>query len=1187
MRHHIDSDILNGLILLIVIVCFNGGVFAQVSANFIISEDSVCQNAFIEINNESFMAESYYWDFCGGEFDLAPAKVVKSIPESYGSNIYGLKSIQYQGDEYLFIVDRTGRVFRIKFSGGLIIDSELIVSSGLSLPWDIDIIQDHNGEWFGFVGSETQGFGLIRLNFGNSITNSPSIDTLGVFSQGASRVRSVHVVNINDQYKLLLTIQESKRILVVDFLSDLSNNNPTYNAYDLGGVLGIPVDAEFIYKDGSWFGYVLEFLSDRVYRADFGTNFSAIPTNVTQIALPENTLGRHLEIVDLSDTIFVQVSMFSNGQAKSYWLSPPTGGNTANYIDHTITTGGHFSFLYDSGQYRGYSFEGGSLYEIRYTSDCGENLAFSGASDIGWLKYNVGGDKQIRLIAEASDDTYSVLSDTIHVTTDIVPDVVINIDDNKCLLNANLFGVDNSLDLTSFSWDFNNDGIEDSNQENPQVLFDTLGGVGSYTVRLDVTSDNGCHNFTTQDITIYPEPPVPTFDIVTDFYCVENQISLVNTTDDSGYDGLVDYHWTVTDLGDSTTTDWDLQFSSPGEKIISVYSSIPGCESVTVKDTLTILDSPTVGFSASQTCDGDLTTFTNNSVADTYQWDFGDGTFSSEVSPDHLYANAGTFEVVLIGRDLNGCPNTETQTVKVDDLPVADFSYSQLCAGEPAGFTDLSLVNGGSIVAWKWYVDSSIVSTAQNPDIAFETGGTHSVQLVAYGSNSCEDSISVMVEVQEEQIISLSTELNCLGQPSVFLDETSYAVPVQSRLWLVDDVLISGESGISLSHELLVAGEHSTMLIANLENGCTAIKEVTYTLPENPEFLYTTSTLCDNEAILLTDTTEQIVGNEILTRTWFVDGKNVGSGIYVTVPGLSSGNHQLSVVLSTAFECELEVIGNLAVNGSPNPDFVLSSDYGIPPFSLSATNQTTNATSYEWYLDDELIATSMDITTTIIDEGLKELKLVAYNEEGCMDSVIAIINSALPLIDLELQELQLSDNGSQKEILVQVQNKSNLPVEVIDFNLTLENEFTLSERVLKRIDVGKQTVIKLKTTIPSQSTAIGYLCVTGSTSYEVEDVTPVNNEICAFVSGSRAVVEPPYPNPAKNSASINVILPEQGNIKVSILNLAGDEVVKKLILDAKQGLNVFEVSLLRMEAGTYIIMVAFDGGNKQFRIIKH
>jgi PKD repeat protein len=72
--------------------------------------------------------------------------------------------------------------------------------------------------------------------------------------------------------------------------------------------------------------------------------------------------------------------------------------------------------------------------------------------------------------------------------------------------------------------------------------------------------------------------------------------------------------------------------------------------------------------------------FLNNSdCADTYLWDFGDSTFSSDANPCHVYPDTGLFLVTLIACNSFGC-DTFQRYIFVDSILISsleDNNYSE------------------------------------------------------------------------------------------------------------------------------------------------------------------------------------------------------------------------------------------------------------------------------------------------------------------------------------------------------------------------------------------------------------------------------------------------------------------------------------------------------------------------------
>ncbi len=136
-----------------------------------------------------------------------------------------------------------------------------------------------------------------------------------------------------------------------------------------------------------------------------------------------------------------------------------------------------------------------------------------------------------------------------------------------------------------------------------------------------------------------------------------------------------------TDNSDSSSVwAWTFEGGSPAnssEQNPLVVFNEPGAFSVTLnvtttegnqyileqEDLIVVLPLPTADFSFS--ISGGTVSFTNTSEsADSYLWDFGDGSTSSTPNPTHTYTTSETYEVTLVAT--NDCgTNAYTQTVNV------------------------------------------------------------------------------------------------------------------------------------------------------------------------------------------------------------------------------------------------------------------------------------------------------------------------------------------------------------------------------------------------------------------------------------------------------------------------------------------------------------------------------------------
>jgi PKD repeat protein len=120
-------------------------------------------------------------------------------------------------------------------------------------------------------------------------------------------------------------------------------------------------------------------------------------------------------------------------------------------------------------------------------------------------------------------------------------------------------------------------------------------------------------------------------------------------------------------------------------------------------------------------------------------WNFGDGNTSTLINPVHTYAVGGTYVVTLTAT--NPCGSTvSTKTIVIVSPPVAAFSANDTsgCAPLSVQFTNQSTGNIDSI-RWSFPGGTPLQSALQTVNVTYNTPGTYSVTLIAYGPQHLTD----------------------------------------------------------------------------------------------------------------------------------------------------------------------------------------------------------------------------------------------------------------------------------------------------------------------------------------------------------------------------------------------------------------------------------------------------------------
>ena len=153
-------------------------------------------------------------------------------------------------------------------------------------------------------------------------------------------------------------------------------------------------------------------------------------------------------------------------------------------------------------------------------------------------------------------------------------------------------------------------------------------------------------------------------------------------------------------------------------------------------DTLWIFDNGTVQFSDS------------SAVVNDWNWNFGDGAFSTEQHPFHLYDSGGVYNVALYA-SYGSCTDTAWVNVVVIDTLDCDTILANFTLTDTLWISDADSVNLSgppNVNSWSWDFGSLGTSTNQNPTITF-TAGSYIVSLVVEVDTLCWDSVAQSIVV--------------------------------------------------------------------------------------------------------------------------------------------------------------------------------------------------------------------------------------------------------------------------------------------------------------------------------------------------------------------------------------------------------------------------------------------------------
>ncbi|MEI6312646.1 MAG: PKD domain-containing protein [Bacteroidota bacterium] len=215
------------------------------------------------------------------------------------------------------------------------------------------------------------------------------------------------------------------------------------------------------------------------------------------------------------------------------------------------------------------------------------------------------------------------------------------------------------------------------------------------------------------------------------------------------YTANASYCWlldTATTMISNTGNHISVYFTSTGTHTIAVRETNQlFCAGDSIAITCNVLANPIANFT--DTTNELNVRFTNTSIAATSaQWYFGDGTVLNTFSPSHLYADTGTYRVMLIVT--NGvCNDTFVKTIHVYKCPTANFTFSASSNNTVYFFSSSSYAD-----SLYWTFGDGDTASVNNPIHVYATSATYTVRLYVFNKLNCIDSMSVEINTQGNSI---------------------------------------------------------------------------------------------------------------------------------------------------------------------------------------------------------------------------------------------------------------------------------------------------------------------------------------------------------------------------------------------------------------------------------------------------
>ena len=470
------------------------------------------------------------------------------------------------------------------------------------------------------------------------------------------------------------------------------------------------------------------------------------------------------------------------------------------------------------------------------------------------------------------------------------------------------------------------------------------------------------------------------------------------------------YFWDFGNGNTSTLASPGVIYVNPGTYTVSLTVTDGTNTDVAVQaGFITVFADPQPAFSAQPSggCAPLATTFTDLSLPgdapiQSWLWDFGDGTVSTQANPSHLYPTAGSYDVTLVVVDSNGCSASLTQPdlVAVAQPPVVTFTWNAASTCQLPYTVDFaSAVSPAGSYSYLWDFGDGGSATTADPSHTYTSPGTYSVSLVATTPGGCADTLSLPGAIDLQFPVagfSATPTTVCAGTALSF---TNSSTGGSQFFWDFGDGSVL--SGPQASHVYSSPGTYSVRLVVENAAGCrdTLLRPGYVTVLPAPQAAFSSSPPTGCQVPFPVNFTANAPG--AVAWAWdFGDGATATvanpSHVYTT-PGF----YDLTLVATGSNGCRDTLVQPAYVQlVPPVAEFVPSVTGGCIPLPVDFANLSSSLfdsiTTYLWDFGDGNTSFQAQPTHTFTTVGQFPVQLVVVTQSGCRDTVQYPIEAGIP-----------------------------------------------------------------------------------------------------------------------------------------------------------------------------------------------
>ena len=466
-----------------------------------------------------------------------------------------------------------------------------------------------------------------------------------------------------------------------------------------------------------------------------------------------------------------------------------------------------------------------------------------------------------------------------------------------------------------------------------------------------------------------------------------------------------DYQWDFGNGNTSTLQDPTTVYLTPGfytVTLIALNNVSGNTDTLVAVNYINVLNNPVADFSLPSFTGcafQSAFSFTNLSqYSNSFTWDFGDGNFSTDVSPTHVYNSPGVYAVTLIAANPYGCNDIVIKNayVTIFPNPPASFTVNQQSSCDASQVFNFTCTTPGS-VGWSWSFGDGATSNLENPSHVYSAPGSYTVSLIVLNGNGCTDTTTHLAYITIGPSLVPSFSVNSQGGCIPFDVQFDCTVP-GAITWLWD----FGDGATSTtedpSHTYTAAGSYDITLTVTTSSGCNG----TVSLPGYitvdplpvPGFVVNDPGGCAPHTTSITNTTAFGA-----TYTWDFGNGSTSTDVNPTAVYPDSGTYSITLTAVSPNGCQSSATQTAVVSVETITALMTATPRnGCAPLTVNFTGSSTPpGVTWSWNFGDGANGTGQNISHTYNAIGNYDITLVVTSALGCTDTLFR--NNYVKVVD--------------------------------------------------------------------------------------------------------------------------------------------------------------------------------------------